>query len=91
MNEGIFNETYFPQMIFAPSEVQCEINVPSKEISDDKSQEIFELIRDRLISNKNTPVSNHNSSLLNIMSKEMMQSHIDAYWQKFHPQLPICI
>jgi hypothetical protein len=98
-HHNIFGENYLPQTLFTPNAISYEIKLPSTALSNEKSQEIFDLVRDRLIANKHPPVTDYQNSLLegdrsqdfHIMSRKMMQSHIDGYWRNFHSQLPICI
>jgi hypothetical protein len=98
-HNNIFAESYPPQMVFTPNAISSEIKLPSTVLSNEKSQQIFDLVSDRLIANKHPPVTEYQNSLLegdrtqdfHIMSRTMMQSHIDGYWQNFHSQLPICI
>ena len=86
-------------MAFTPDAISCEMKLPSTVLSNEKSQEIFDLVSDRLIANKYPPVKEYQNSLLegdrtqdfHIMSRTMMQNHIDGYWRNFHSQLPICI
>ncbi|KFZ11248.1 hypothetical protein V501_04857 [Pseudogymnoascus sp. VKM F-4519 (FW-2642)] len=96
-NPDIFSESYLPQFPLTIGTASYEINLPSAALSNEKSKEIFNLIRDRLTGNKHTPELNfQNSTLhrdpsqdLNIMSQNMMQEYINSYWMNFHSQLPI--
>ena len=73
-------------------------DLPPVTLSEEKSQEIFNLLHQGLVRNEYFPFSNLRDDLflgdrgndLNVMSRTMMQHYIDSYWKLFHPQLPIC-
>ena len=72
-------------------------NVPEASISDDKSQEIFDLIKERFHENHHGPVERQRESILqgdrsngnHMLSKRMMQAYIGSYWYHFSDQIPI--
>ncbi|OBT70962.1 hypothetical protein VF21_10328 [Pseudogymnoascus sp. 05NY08] len=96
-NPDIFSESYLPQLPVTISTASYESNLPSKALSIEKSKQIFNLIRDKLSGDRNPPVFSFQNSLLDgdpsrdfcIMSRHMMQEHINSYWMNFHSQLPI--
>ncbi len=73
-------------------------SLPETVISDDKSQEIVDLIRERFTETDHAPVARQKEELLegdrssdsHMMSRKMMQVYIASFWSHFHPQLPIC-
>lgn len=90
---------YFPA---APQQVMAVNNLldkPSSEstLSEEKSQEIFDLIKDRFHENDTAPFERRRDSILegdrsdeeHMLSKEMMQSYIGCYWHNFSDQMPI--
>jgi hypothetical protein len=94
-NNNVFSKNDGPHMIFPSNAI---LSLPSKELSNEKSQEIFNLMSDRLASNKQTEVTNCQDSLVrgdrsqdhHIFSRKTMQNYIYSYWKNFHSQLPIC-
>lgn len=90
---------YFPA---APQQVMAvnnllDQNVPEATISDEKSVEIFELIKERFHENDHAPVERRRDSILegdrtnenHMLSKRMMQAYIGSYWYHFSDQMPI--
>lgn len=90
---------YFPA---APQQVMAVNNLldqndPEASISEDKSQEIFDLIKERFHQHDHAPVECHRDSILegdraegnHILSKQMMQAYIVSYWYHFSDQMPI--
>ena len=73
-------------------------DLPETVISDDKSQEIIDLIKERFTETDHAPVARQKEELLegdrssdsHMMSRKMMQVYIACFWSHFHPQLPIC-
>jgi hypothetical protein len=73
-------------------------SLPETVISDDKSQEIIDLIKERFTETDHAPVARQKEELLegdrssdsHMMSRKMMQVYIASFWSHFHPQLPIC-
>ncbi len=97
-NPDIFSESYLPQLPFTENSALAHSKSMSMNLSNEKSQEIFDLVRDRLTGNRHAPSPNFQNALLqgdrsqdpHIMSRKMMQDHVDSYWRNFHSQLPIC-
>ncbi|KFA55463.1 hypothetical protein S40293_02010 [Stachybotrys chartarum IBT 40293] len=90
---------YFPT---APQQVMAvtnllDQNVPEASISEEKSQEIYEFIRDRFHENDHSPVERQRESILegdrsqpdHMLSRRMMQAYIGSYWYHFSDQIPI--
>ncbi|KAG9258858.1 fungal-specific transcription factor domain-containing protein [Emericellopsis atlantica] len=90
---------YFPS---APQQVMAvnnllEQNVPEADISEEKCQELFDLIRDRFHEKDEAPIDRRRDSILDgdrsvenhMLSKRMMQAYIGSYWYHFSEQLPI--
>ena len=91
---------YFPPA--APQQVMAVNNLldqhlPEATISEEKSGEIFELIRDRFHENEQAPVDRQRDNILDgdrsnpdhMLSKRMMQAYIGSYWLHFSDQVPI--
>ena len=74
-------------------------SLPETVLSEEKSQEIVELIKERFNETDHAPVAKQKEQLLDgdrsddshLMSRKMMQTYIGSYWWHFHPQLPICM
>lgn len=72
-------------------------SLPETVISEDKSQEIIELIKERFTETDHAPVAKQKDALLDgdrssdshILSRKMMQIYIASFWSNFHSQLPI--
>lgn len=90
---------YFPA---APQQVMSvtnllDQNLPESVISDDKSLELFELIRDRFQDSGQSPIARRKDMMLegdrnddsHMLSRKMMQAYIVSYWLHFSDQLPI--
>lgn len=73
-------------------------SLPETVISDDKSQEIIDLIKERFTETDHAPVARQKEELLegdrssdsHMMSRKMMQVYIASFWSHIHPQIPIC-
>jgi hypothetical protein len=73
-------------------------SLPETVISEDKSQEIIDLIKERFTETDHAPVAKQKEALLegdrssdsHILSRKMMQVYIASFWSHFHSQLPIC-
>ncbi|KAI8686969.1 hypothetical protein NCS56_00269000 [Fusarium sp. Ph1] len=90
---------YFPT---APQQVMAVNNlldqqVPEATISEEKSQELFDFIRERFHDNKHSPSERQWDDILegdrmnndHMLSKRMMQAYIGSYWYHFSDQMPI--
>lgn len=72
-------------------------NVPEAAISEEKSQEIFDFIKERFNENHHAPLERQRDSILegdqtdgtHMLSKRMMQAYIGSYWYHFSDQMPI--
>jgi hypothetical protein len=91
---------YFPAA--APQQVMAvnnllDQNLPEATISEEKSLEIFEFIRERFLENDHAPVDRQRDTILegdrasndHMLSKRMMQAYIGSYWLHFSDQVPI--
>ncbi|KAF5017447.1 hypothetical protein F66182_10617 [Fusarium sp. NRRL 66182] len=90
---------YFPT---APQQVMAVNNlldqqVPEATISEEKSQELFDFIRERFHDNKHAPPDRQWADIIegdrsngdHMLSKRMMQAYIGSYWYHFSDQMPI--
>lgn len=90
---------YFPA---APQQVMAvnnllDQNVPEAAISEEKSQELFDFIKERFHENDHAPIERQRDSILDgdrgngdhMLSKRMMQAYIGSYWYHFSDQIPI--
>lgn len=72
-------------------------NLPEATISDEKSNEIFEFIKDRFHEVGRASVERHREHIIegdrtqdhHMLSKRMMQAYIGSYWLHFSDQMPI--
>lgn len=72
-------------------------NLPVFNISNDKSDEIFEFIKERFHENGHAPVERQRDSIIegdrnddsHMLSRTMMQAYIGSYWLHFSDQIPI--
>ncbi|KAK4226337.1 fungal-specific transcription factor domain-containing protein [Podospora fimiseda] len=94
------NMGYFPA---APSQQVMSVtslldqNLPESIISEEKSNEIFEFIKERFHENNHAPVERQREGILegdrnddtHMLSRKMMQAYIGSYWLHFSDQVPI--
>ncbi|ESZ95488.1 hypothetical protein SBOR_4142 [Sclerotinia borealis F-4128] len=74
-----------------------DTSLPETVLSEEKSQAIIDLIKERFNGTGNTSVIKQKGSLLegdrsdekHMMSRKMMQAYIASYWQHFSDQMPI--
>ncbi|KZF25369.1 hypothetical protein L228DRAFT_258802 [Xylona heveae TC161] len=74
-----------------------DTNLPESVLSEEKRQEILDLIQMRFNETGQEPFGKQKETLLDgdrdqdnhILSLHMMQTYISSYWYHFHPQLPI--
>ncbi|KAH6663487.1 fungal-specific transcription factor domain-containing protein [Halenospora varia] len=74
-----------------------DTSLPETVLSEEKSQQIIELIKDRFNEGDHAPVARQKSALLegdrtqdsHMMSRKMMQTYISSYWYHFSEQVPI--
>lgn len=72
-------------------------NVPEATISEEKSQELFDLIKERFHEKDHAPIERQRESIVDgdrsdgdhMLSKRMMQAYIGSYWYHFSDQIPI--
>lgn len=72
-------------------------NLPESLLSEEKSQEIFDFIKDRFHEKEQAPVERQRDSILDgdrsdehhMLSRKMMQAYISSYWVHFSDQIPI--
>lgn len=91
---------YFPQNQQHPMAVMSLLDPPTPDmiLSDEKSQEVVDLIKNRfneadhdaIPRQKESILEGDRSNDLHVLSRMMMQTYIEAFWRHFHPQLPIC-
>ena len=74
-----------------------DTSLPETVLSEDKSQQIIDLITARFNEGDHTPVAKLKENLLegdrnedsHMMSRKMMQTYIGSYWYHFSEQVPI--
>lgn len=91
---------YYPHTLQHPMAVESLLDTSPPEgiLSEEKSQEIVDLITNRFNETEHAPMTNQKSRLLegnrhensHMLSRHMMQTYIGSYWTHLHPQLPIC-
>lgn len=90
---------YFPaanQQVMAVSSI-LDHNLPEATISDEKSNEVFEFIRDRFLETGRAEAERQRQYIVegdrtrgeHMLSKRMMQAYIASYWLHFSDQIPI--
>jgi len=98
-----FTETEgVPLGYFPPGQVMAvtnllDANLPESILTDEKSQELFDLIKEKFQENNHAPVERQGDNLLegdrsdddHILSRKMMQIYIGSYWVHFSDQVPI--
>ncbi|ERS98920.1 hypothetical protein HMPREF1624_04113 [Sporothrix schenckii ATCC 58251] len=96
----ISQQGYFPA---APQQVMSVTNLVDQDLpgssflSEEKSQELFELIKERFHENGHTPIGRRNDLITDgdrsndshMLSRHMMQAYIVSYWVHFSDQVPI--
>lgn len=71
---------------------------PEMVLSEEKSQQIVDLIRERFNEGDHAPVAKQKEALMDgdrnvdshLLSRKMMQTYIGSYWYNFSEQVPIC-
>ncbi len=71
---------------------------PGTVLSEEKSQAIVDLIKERFNETDHAPVAKQKEALLegdrsddsHMLSRKMMQTYINSYWYHFSEQVPIC-
>ncbi|KAH8889684.1 hypothetical protein GQ53DRAFT_651715 [Thozetella sp. PMI_491] len=93
---GYFPPSAGPQQVMSVTNL-LDSNLPETIISEEKSIEIFEFVRDRFHENNHAPVERQRDSILegdrnddnHMLSRRMMQAYIGSYWLHFSDQVPI--
>lgn len=75
-----------------------DTTLPETILSEEKSQAIIDLIKERFNETDHAPVAKQKEALLegdrsedsHMMSRKMMQTYIGSYWYHFSEQVPIC-
>ncbi len=75
-----------------------DTSLPETVLSEDKSQAIVDLIKERFNETDHAPVARSKEALLegdrsndsHMLSRKMMQTYIGSYWYHFSDQMPIC-
>lgn len=93
---GYFPASAGPQQVMSVTNL-LDQNLPEIVISEEKSAEIFEFIKERFHENGHAPVERRRESILDgdrnddshMLSRKMMQQYIGSYWLHFSDQVPI--
>ncbi|KAL2261139.1 hypothetical protein VTK26DRAFT_4651 [Humicola hyalothermophila] len=93
---GYFPSAAGPQQVMSVTNL-LDQNLPESVISEEKSAEIFEFIKERFHENGHAPVERQRDSILDgdrnddshMLSRKMMQQYIGSYWVHFSDQVPI--
>ncbi|KAK4448095.1 zinc finger protein klf1 [Podospora aff. communis PSN243] len=93
---GYFPPSTGPQQVMSVTNL-LDQNLPESVISDEKSIEIFEFIKERFHENGHAPVERQRDTILegdrnddnHMLSRKMMQAYIGSYWLHFSDQVPI--
>ncbi|RAL64270.1 hypothetical protein DID88_002162 [Monilinia fructigena] len=93
---------YYPQTTHQPHHPMAvtsllDTSLPETVLSEEKSQAIIDLIKERFNETGNAPVAKQKEALLDgdrsderhMMSRKMMQTYIGSYWYHFSDQMPI--
>tara|TARA_R110002060_G_scaffold20083_7_gene27348 strand:- start:323 stop:718 length:396 start_codon:yes stop_codon:yes gene_type:complete len=75
-----------------------DTTLPETVLSEEKSQQIVDLIKERFNETDHAPVARQKEALLegdrsddnHLLSRKMMQTYIGSYWYHFSEQVPIC-
>lgn len=87
---------FFPQQVMSVTNL-LDQNLPESVISDEKSNEIFEYIKERFHGIESAPVERQKENIIegdrseasHMLSRQMMQTYIMSYWLHFSDQVPI--
>ncbi|KAI9804521.1 MAG: hypothetical protein M1825_001420 [Sarcosagium campestre] len=74
-----------------------DTSLPESLLSEEKRQELIDLIESRFNENDHAPIKKQKEALLDgngngdghVLSLRMMQTYISSFWYHLHPQLPI--
>lgn len=93
---GFFPPSNQPQQVMSVTNL-LDQNLPESLLSEEKSQEIFDFIRERFHEKDQAPVERQRDHILegdrsdehHMLSRKMMQAYISSYWVHFSDQIPI--
>ncbi|KAJ4300500.1 hypothetical protein N0V88_003175 [Collariella sp. IMI 366227] len=93
---GYFPATAGPQQVMSVTNL-LDQNLPESIISEEKSAEIFDFIKERFHENGHAPIERQRETIINgdrnddshMLSRKMMQAYIFSYWLHFSDQVPI--
>ncbi|OIW32225.1 zinc finger domain-containing protein [Coniochaeta ligniaria NRRL 30616] len=93
---GYYPPSVAPQQVMSVTNL-LDQNLPESIISDDKSDELFEFIKERFHENGHAPIERQRDSIIDgdrnedthMLSRRMMQMYIGSYWFHFSDQMPI--
>lgn len=93
---GYFPPSNQPQQVMSVTSI-IDQSLPESLLSEEKSQELFDFIKERFHENKHAPVERRRDNLLegdrsdddHMLSRKMMQAYIGSYWLHFSDQVPI--
>ncbi|KAK8079776.1 hypothetical protein PG997_007594 [Apiospora hydei] len=93
---GYFPPSHQPQQVMSVTNL-LDQNLPESLLSEEKSQEIFDFIKERFQENHHAPVERQRDNILDgdrsnerhMLSRKMMQAYIGSYWLHFSDQIPI--
>lgn len=93
---GYFNQPAPPHQPMSVSSI-LDTSLPESALSEEKRQQILDLIENRFNENSHAPVKKQKEEFLegnkdedtHVLSLNMMQTYIGSYWVHFHTQLPI--
>ncbi|KAK8090971.1 hypothetical protein PG994_000476 [Apiospora phragmitis] len=93
---GYFPPSHQPQQVMSVTNL-LDQNLPESLLSEEKSQEIFDFIKERFHENHHAPVERQRDNILegdrsnerHMLSRKMMQAYIGSYWLHFSDQIPI--
>ncbi|CAJ2512342.1 Uu.00g053570.m01.CDS01 [Anthostomella pinea] len=93
---GYFPPSNQPQQVMSVTNL-LDTNLPESLLSEEKSQEIFDFIKDRFHESDHAPVERQRDTILegdrgdenHMLSRKMMQQYIGSYWLHFSDQVPI--
>ncbi|KAH6659828.1 fungal-specific transcription factor domain-containing protein [Truncatella angustata] len=93
---GYFPPSNQPQQVMSVPSL-LDQNLPESLLSEEKSQEIFDFIKERFHEKDQAPVERQRDNILegdrsdehHMLSRKMMQAYISSYWIHFSDQIPI--
>ncbi|RYP12721.1 hypothetical protein DL767_011144 [Monosporascus sp. MG133] len=93
---GYFPPCNQPQQVMSVTNL-LDQNLPESLLSEEKSQELFDFIKERFHEKDHAPVERLRDSILegdrseehHMLSRKMMQLYIGSYWIHFSDQVPI--